>query len=48
MAYPFEENWARPIANIRAELGLISTDNPLEGQATDAISHNLAKEGVAA
>ncbi|WP_414565778.1 MULTISPECIES: Coq4 family protein [unclassified Anabaena] len=48
LAYRFEENWGRAIADIRAELGLILADEQLERQSNQAIAKVLSKEGVVA
>ncbi|MBE9093020.1 Coq4 family protein [Tychonema sp. LEGE 07203] len=47
LTYRFEENWTRPIADIRAELGLILKDEQLEKQQNKATDKVLSQEGVA-
>ncbi|NJN23329.1 MAG: hypothetical protein HC810_01560 [Acaryochloridaceae cyanobacterium RL_2_7] len=47
LLYRFEDNWARPIADIRTELGLVlqKNDSPLEitSELVDPALGNLAK-----
>ncbi|NJR67442.1 MAG: hypothetical protein HC771_01355 [Synechococcales cyanobacterium CRU_2_2] len=38
LAYPFEQNWARPIAEVRAELGLVLANERLEPEAMDLVA----------
>ncbi|MGB5961173.1 MAG: Coq4 family protein [Coleofasciculaceae cyanobacterium] len=47
LAYRFEENWVRAIADIRAELGLILEDEQLERQPNQARAKVLSQEGIA-
>ncbi|MBE9126631.1 MULTISPECIES: Coq4 family protein [unclassified Coleofasciculus] len=47
LAYRFEENWARAIADIRSELGLVLKDEQLEKQPNKATAKVLSEEGVA-
>lgn len=44
LAYRFEEYWTRPITDIRAELGLVSTNEQIEKDR--AIAQDLSKEGA--
>lgn len=44
LAYSFEDNWARPINEIRTELGLALVDEPLEGQRV--VAQDLFKESA--
>ncbi|NJN23328.1 MAG: hypothetical protein HC810_01555 [Acaryochloridaceae cyanobacterium RL_2_7] len=46
LAYRFEEHWARPIADIRAELGVLPVNESIKRQQSQAIAEDLSKEGV--
>ena len=48
LAYRFEKDWARPILNIRSELGLILEDEKLDEEVEYAIAKVQSQEKVAA
>ncbi|MEM8781040.1 MAG: Coq4 family protein [Cyanobacteria bacterium P01_G01_bin.49] len=48
LVYRFEENWERPIADIRAELGLVLADEQLDREPDRAIAKVLSQESVVA
>lgn len=48
LAYRFEENWARPIADIRAELGLVLADERIEKGVSRRVAKGQAQETIAA
>ncbi|NJR55396.1 MAG: hypothetical protein HC768_13000 [Acaryochloris sp. CRU_2_0] len=54
LAYPFEEYWTRPIADIRAELGLVPANEQIERNRamadgrSETIAQDLSKEGAVA
>jgi len=48
LTYEFEKDWARPIANIRAELGLVLANEQLEKEASSAIAAGCSQENILA